>query len=276
MTVADFQKPPPAVASAARQVSLAARLAWLHLRSRRVPAALVALLACGVALWASLRYHWWLGAGNAAGELPMILQGCAAAIIAVTTHSPFGEPERATGRRLAFLRAGLVLALCGAAIGFFALGAVAAYNPRSGVYLAGGILPVARNVLGMTGIGLVSCLVTGGLIAWIGPLAFTAISQFALTANYSEPLTWPTRPPADQGGWIAAMVVCAVGLIAFTIRGPRVRPSGELRQADGQQFRAGHRPPASTSPTPSGPGAPPPALYCRHPTHKPTEINAAT
>jgi hypothetical protein len=37
------------------------------------PSALVALLACGVALWASLRYHWWLGAGNAADELPMIL-----------------------------------------------------------------------------------------------------------------------------------------------------------------------------------------------------------
>jgi hypothetical protein len=33
---------------------------------------------------------------------------------------------------------------------------------------------VARNVLGMTGIGLIFCLVTGALMAWIGPLAFTA------------------------------------------------------------------------------------------------------
>jgi hypothetical protein len=126
-----------------------------------------------------------------------------------------------------------VIALCGVAIGCFALGAAAAYNPRADVYLVGGILPVARNVLGMTGIGLIFCLVGGAQIAWIGPLAFTAISQFALVANYSEPLTWPTRPPADRGGWIAAMVVIAVGLIAFTIRGPRVRPSGELRRADG-------------------------------------------
>ena len=187
----------------------------------------MALLACGVALWASLRYHWWLGTGNAADEVPMIVQGCAAGIIAVTMHSPFGEPERATGRWLAFLRAGLVLVLCGAAIGLFALGAVAADNPRAGVYLAGGDLPVVRNVLGMRGIGLIFCLVTGALIAWIGPLAFTAISQFALIANYSEPLTWPTRPPADRGGWIAALVVFAVGLIAFTIRGARIRPSGE-------------------------------------------------
>jgi hypothetical protein len=227
MTVRGIQQSPPAVA----HVSSAARLAWLHLRSRRVPAALVALLACGAALWASLHYHWWLGTGNAADELPMILQGCAAGIIAVTTHNPFGEPERASGLRLPLLRVGLMLALCGAAIGFFALGAAAADNPRAGVYLAGGILPVVRNVLGMTGIGLIFCLITGPLIAWIGPLAFTAVSQFALLANYSEPLTWPSRPPTDRGGWVAAMVVFAVGLTAFTIRGPRVRPTDELRQA---------------------------------------------
>lgn len=230
MTVTDAHQPPPAAAPAApatRQVSSAARLAWLHLRSRRVAAALVALLACGVALWASLHYHWWLDRQRA-GELPMILQGCAAGIIAVTMHSPFGEPERATGRWLPLLRAGLALALCGAAIGFFALGAAVAYDPRAGVYLTGGILPVVRSVLGMTGIGLVFCLVTGALVAWIGPLAFLAIAQYALIANYSEPLTWPTRPPADRGGWIAAMVVFAVGLTAFTGRGARIRQSGEL------------------------------------------------
>ncbi len=238
MAVTGVRQPPVAT----RLVSPAARLAWLHLRSRRAPAALVALLACGTALWASLRYHWWLGTGSAADEVPMILQGCAAAIIAVTMHSPFGEPERAVGRRLPLLRAGLTLALCGAAIGFLALGAAAAYNPRAGVYLAGGILPVVRNVLGMTGIGLTFCLVTGALIAWAGPLAFTAICQYALIANYSEPLTWPTRPPADRGGWIVAMAVFAAGLIAFTIRGARIRPSGDLRQRPGCRRR--HRRPA--------------------------------
>ena len=51
----------------------------------------------------------------------------------------------------------------------------------------------------MTGIGVIFCLVTGAQVAWIGPLAFTAISQFALVAKYSEQLTWPTRPPADPG-----------------------------------------------------------------------------
>lgn len=205
----------------------AARLTWLHQRSRRIPSALAGLAACGVVLWAALRFHWWLGTGPAASELPMIIESGAAAIIAVTAHSPFGEPERATGRWLPFLRLGMALALCGAAIGLLALGAAAAYDPQAGVYLTSGILGVAENVMGFAGIGLIFSLVTGGLIAWTGPLGFMAICQFALIANYSEPLTWAARPATDRGGWIAAMVVYAIGLAAFTIRGPRLRPSGE-------------------------------------------------
>jgi hypothetical protein len=188
---------------------------------------LVALLACGLVLWAALTYHWWYGAGNRSDELPTLLEGCAAAIIGVTTHSPFGEPERATGRWLPFLRPALILALCGAAIGFLALGAAIAYDPKAGVGLLDGMLPVARNLLGFTGIGLILSLFTGGLPSWIGPLAYVALCQFAAIANYSEPLTWASRPPTDHGGWIAAMAVLAIGLAAFTIRGPRIRPSGE-------------------------------------------------
>lgn len=220
----------------------AARLAWLHLRSRRFPAALAALAVSAAAMWASLRYHWWLGTGNAADEVPMVLQGCAAGIIAVTTASPFGEPERAVGWRLPALRAGAVLALCGSAIGFFAVAAARADDPRAGVWLAGGILPVARDVLGMTGIGLACCLITGALLAWTGPLAFTAICEYALIVNYSEPLTWPARPAADAGGWIAAMVTFAVGMIAYAIRGPRIRPSGELPARGPRRKRGRPRP----------------------------------
>jgi hypothetical protein len=157
----------------------------------------------------------------------MLLEAGAAAIIVVTTHSPFGEPEKATGRWLPVLRLTVALALCGAAIGLMAAGSAVGYDPKSGVGLADGMLPVARNILGFTGVGLLFTLVTGGLLAWIGPLAYQAVCQFALIAGYTEPYTWASRPPADRGGWIAAMVAFALGLVAFTIRGPRTRPSGE-------------------------------------------------
>jgi hypothetical protein len=202
-----------------------ARLAWLHLRCRRVPAALAGLAACGVFLWAALAYHWWLGSGPMAGEMPMLAEAVAAAIIAVATYTPLGETERATGRWLPALRLATALALCGAAIGLLAAGAAVATDPRTGVALSGGVLPVARNVLGMAGIGLLCSLATGGLLAWIGPLAFMAVSQFALIANHSWQWAWPARPPADRGGWIAAMTTLAVALIAYAIRGPRVTPS---------------------------------------------------
>jgi hypothetical protein len=71
------------------------------------------------------------------------------------------------------------------------------------------------------------CLVIGGLLSWIGPLAYCAICQFARIAGCTEPLTRASRPPADRGGWISAMVAFAIGLAAFTIRGPRTCPSGE-------------------------------------------------
>jgi hypothetical protein len=209
------------------RVPAAVRLAWLYLRSRRALSALAALLACGLVLWAALEFHWWYGTGNAADELPDLLEACAAAIIGVTAHSPFGEPERATGRWLPFLRSALILALCGAAIGFLAAAAAVAYDPQAGVALSQGMLAVARNLLGFTGVALLCSLAIGGLLSWIGPLAYVGLCQCAAIANYSEPLTWASRPPADRGGWIAALVVFALGLAAFTIRGPRIRPSGE-------------------------------------------------
>ena len=56
----------------------------------------------------------------------MILEAAAAVVIAVTTHGPFGEAERATGRWLPYLRLGSALALTGVAIGLLQLGVTGA------------------------------------------------------------------------------------------------------------------------------------------------------
>ena len=44
-------------------------------------------------------------------------------------------------------------------------------------------------------------------------------------AALAGPWAWPVRPAADRGAWICASVVFAVGLLLFTIRGPRTRLS---------------------------------------------------
>ena len=160
--------------------------------------------------------QWTFNSGHFAQELPMIVEGGAAAVLVITTHSPFGEPERTASRWLPCLRRGTVLAMTGMAIGILQLAV-------TGASLDGGILVLARNVLGITGIGLLTSLVTGGLLAWILPMGYVAFAEYALLQSWTSPWTWPVRPPADRGAWLCACAVFAAGLAAFTIRGARTR-----------------------------------------------------
>ena len=217
MTAVRTPAVPPAPSAAAvptaRRLPAGARLAWLHLRSRRVPSALLALALCAGALRAVL--HWHLMSGGAlAQQGPMVIEAGAAALAAMTTHSPFGEPERAAGRWLPYLRLGTALALAGIAIGALQLGV-------TGASLPGGVLILARNVIGITGIGLLASLVTGGLLAWIPVFGYLGFAEYALNASWRSPWTWPVRPPADRGAWICAAAVFAAGLAAVAVRGAR-------------------------------------------------------
>jgi len=217
VTAADTLTPahfPDAPAGMAGLVPAGVRLTWLYLRTRRVPAGIVALAVCGAGLRAVL--HW--NSGSDPQQFPMIVEAGAAAVIAVTTHGPFGEVERATGRWLPSLRLLGAVGMCGLAILALQLGV-------TGANLNEGILVLARNVIGFAGLGLACSLVTGGLLAWVLPVGYMAYCQYALTEAWSAPWTWPARPPADRGGWIAAMTVLAVALLAYTRRGPRTRPS---------------------------------------------------
>ena len=219
MTAADVKTPPLRPAASAPSTSRtgsAARLAWLHLRSRRAPGAVLALAVCAAALMAVLRWHLNLNGSAGSQEIPMIIAAGAAVVITVTTHSPFGEAERSTGRWLPVMRLGAALALTGVAIGLLQLGV-------TGAGLTGGVMQLARNVIGITGIGLLTSLVTGGLLAWILPLGYLGFAEYALIEAWRNPWTWPARPPTDRGAWICAALVFAVGLGAVTLRGARTR-----------------------------------------------------
>lgn len=217
MTAAPVLKPPAAPAGTAQRLPGGIRLTWLHLRTRRVPAGVSALAACGVVLHAALHWHWTFNSGRYAQQVPMIIEAGAAA---VTAHSPFGEQERAAGHWLPHLRLSAAVGLTGIAILFLQLGA-------AGESLNAGVLVLARNVIGFTGLGLACSLVTGGLLAWALPLGYMMFCQYALLQLWRAPWAWPVRPPADRGAWIAASLVLAGGLLLFTVRGPRTRLSDE-------------------------------------------------
>jgi hypothetical protein len=216
VTTAEVLKRPAAALGMTRRFLAGIRLTWLHVSTRRVPAGVLALAACGAGLHAALHWHWTFGSGPYAQQVPMIIEAGAAAVIAVTAHSPFGEAERATGRWLPYLRLITATGMCGLAIALLQLGA-------TGESLNEGILVLARNVIGITGIGLLCTLVTGGLLAWTLPMGYMAFCQYALLEAWTAPWTWPVRPAADRGAWICACLVFMAGLLLVTVRGPRTR-----------------------------------------------------
>jgi hypothetical protein len=220
VTAAEVLKPPAAPPGAAGRGPSGARLVWLHLRSRRVPAAIGALAGCGALLHVALHWHWSFNSGFYAQQVPMIIEAGAATVIAVTAHSPFGETERSTGHWLPYLRLLAAVGLCGLAIALLQLGA-------AGESLNEGVLVLARNVIGITGIGLLCSLVTGGLLAWTLPMGYLVFCQYALLQAWTAPWTWPVCPPADRPAWIWAGAAFAAGLLLFTVCGPRTRLSDD-------------------------------------------------
>ena len=208
--------PPPGLAGTRRgRAAAGRRLARLYLVSRRVPMALMLLAGLGALLWAALHSHWNIAGGAAARQfIPLTIETGAAAVIAVTTYGPFGEPERAAGRWLPWLRLGAAVAVTAIAFGALAAGAAAGGMP-------GGTLALLRNLGGMAGIGLLSGVVLGGAFGWTGPMAYLLITEGALAHRSTAPWVWPTRLPHDRGGAICAGLVLAAGLVLITVRGPR-------------------------------------------------------
>jgi hypothetical protein len=218
MTAADVQRSPsgavPAPA-AARPAVAWLRLARLFAVSRRVPAALGLLVALGCLLWAALHWRWSIAGGPAAQQFfTLSIESGAAAVIAVTTYGPFGEPERASGRWLPWLRLAVALALTAAAFGALAAGA-------TGGALPGGILALLRDLAGLTGTGLLAAAVLGGAFGWAGPMAYLLIAFTALSQGWTTPWVWPARPPHDLGAALCASAVFAAGIVAVTVFGAR-------------------------------------------------------
>src|SRR5206468_3481306 len=102
-----------------------------------IPAAVAAIAACALGLRLALIGHW---DSYGALQLPLVFETAAATAITVTVASPFGEPERVTGRWLPYLRTAATLVLTAAAIG-----ALAAAICAGLVFAAGAAVIAARG-----------------------------------------------------------------------------------------------------------------------------------
>lgn len=192
------------------------RLVHLHLASRRVPAALAALAACAIVLWAALHRHW---DAYGALQLPLLFETACASVVAVATASPFGDLERTTGHRLPWLRMATAVTLTVAS-------AAALTATGIGTHLAGGTTTAVRNLAGLTGLGLLCAALLGGALAWIAPVAYALLGVYALYTQWhgpalTSPWIWPGRPGDDLGGALCAGIILCAGTATIAIRGTR-------------------------------------------------------
>jgi hypothetical protein len=198
---------------------MSARLLRLYAVGRRVPFAVLAIAACAIGLRIALLGHW---DDYGALQLPLIFEAAAGVSVVATVASPFGEPERVAGPWLPVLRLAVTLVLTAMAIGLLAAAGI-------GAHLAGGTLDAARNVTGITGIGLLCAAVLGGGLSWTGPTGYLVAAVYALYTQWhppalTTPWLWPARPSHDLGGALCAGLAFACGVALVTARGARDRP----------------------------------------------------
>jgi len=171
MTVGAARKPPHEAVpdSEARPRLPGLRLVCLHAVGRRVPTALAGVVACAVALRLALHWHW---DSYGALQLPLVFEtGCATAI-AISTASPFGDPERATGRWLPFLRLGVAVALTG-----FASGPVMTFAPASLNFVVPSGPPSAPQTFYVRNSGNQPLTITSAAPPYLGTAYLTVVSD---------------------------------------------------------------------------------------------------
>ena len=183
------------------------RLLLLHLRGRRVPltAALMAVLAIVLRLVEPLT----TGGGEFAVLLPFTLMIGCATLIAASTRSPFGDPERATFP-LPLLRLTHLVTLV--AFGVLVIGvARIGDDPRAAI----------RDVIGFAGITLLATPVLGAALAWIVPLAYLFYCAGPVDQHDIGLSAWPALPGTNGTAALIAAALLVAGVATVTVTGAR-------------------------------------------------------
>lgn len=192
------------------------RFAGLYLRSRLAGHMAAYLLGVALLGWLGTRLFQTLV------PVPVVAPLAAACLMGLSIRSPFGEIETTTSRPLPVLRLGHLA-------GLLAYGAVTLSfaTPQWGMDQADWLF--ARNLLGFTGLSLLSARVLGSGSSWVPPFAYGAIVLIAGRDVRGEwtGWVWPTQPIEDVPSAFVASVLLAAGLIVACLTGAREIPGEE-------------------------------------------------
>jgi hypothetical protein len=189
------------------------RLAYLFLRSRRVFPALAGVLLCAVG--GGLVGRRWTGHADVALLTSVLVPLAAATLIGATVASPFGELEQSLSKPLAPVRLGQLLGLL-VLTTIAILGAAATWHdPALG-------RQCVRNLLGLTGMGLLAAQLAGGRWAWTAPVGFCGLALVLRGAlgELAPRWAWVVQP-ASRTSSLLALGFLFGGLLLAVRRGVR-------------------------------------------------------
>lgn len=192
----------------------------LFLRAHDVPVALGGIALTGILAVLFGARSMVLRYGSGAGiPYATFLPVMSASMIAASARSRLHDLDRVASRDLRALRAGLVLCLTALAAAVLAL-TLPSLPPPVGTAAA------VRNLVGLTGVGLLGARVLGGRLAWLLPcsLVIAVVSLAGGVEDTSTLVVWLLRADGDRGAWALATVLLAAGLVAVTPVGTREQP----------------------------------------------------
>jgi len=188
------------------------RLAQLYLRSRLIGRTVAVLGATAGLTW--LWLQWSRQSTLTIDMLPVSMPLAAAVVIGASTGSPFGEIEVTASRSLASIRLWHLAGLLLLATMALALPVVWWSVPEAKWLLV-------RNLLGFTGLALITARLLGGGLCWVLPLGYAILSMLAYQPREEIQWAWPVVAAGDSGASIFAASLLLVGLALIIGRGAR-------------------------------------------------------
>jgi hypothetical protein len=193
----------------------------LHLRARRVPAALLAAVASTAALWAL-----WVAFSDASLIGPEML-ALAVLLAATALSTTLGAADEELERTAAFrwwLGRSVHLAVALAVL----VGLLLVTEVTDARFGPVGL--VLRNAAGLLGLCALGAAVIGVQKAWIAPLGWTLttiVIQLAGGVDKWPALTWLVQPAGSRTAAAVAVGLALVGGAAYALRGCPGRTSSD-------------------------------------------------
>ena len=199
------------------------RLMHLFLRSRRVDLSLLCLVGVGVVAYWLARTNFFMPIVIDGKTIPLnalfIISLAPAVVVSTSVFSPFGEIEQVASRPLASFRFVHLVGLLAWSVVTLAFSAFVWRQEYAE-------LIVLRNLMGFTGLSLLSVPLIGSRLSWVIPFIFgmLALRIGTIEANIVAWWAWPFHPARSMIAVVLVLALLVVGTLCACFTQARDNP----------------------------------------------------